>query len=152
VVVREIQRHPLTGELLHVDFYQVKMTEKIKVEVPIVLVGEAPALKAKENMLSQELNILTIECLPGQAPPSVEMDVGSLAETGESLYVKDIVVGEEIAVLDDLEHLVAKISLRHVEKVEEVVEEVTEEEEVVAEEPAEAAEAPPSAEEEPKAG
>ena len=47
VVVREIQKDPCTGELLHVDFYQVRMAEKIKVEVPIVLVGEAPALKLK---------------------------------------------------------------------------------------------------------
>ncbi len=44
VVVREIQRNPLTGQLLHVDFYQVKMKEKVRMEVPVVLVGEAPAV------------------------------------------------------------------------------------------------------------
>ena len=51
VMVREIQRSPLTGELLHVDFYQVRMEEKIQVAVPIVLVGEAPALKSKDLVL-----------------------------------------------------------------------------------------------------
>jgi len=50
VVTREVQRDPQTGALLHADFYQVRMAEKIKVDVPIVLVGEAPALKSKENI------------------------------------------------------------------------------------------------------
>ena len=54
VVVREVQTEPRTGESLHVDFYQVKMTEQVRVEVPIVLVGESPALKFKENMLVLE--------------------------------------------------------------------------------------------------
>ncbi len=123
VVVREIQRDPLTGELLHVDFYQVRMEEKIKVEVPIVLVGEAPALKSKENMLLHELNSLTIECLPGQIPANVTVDLSSLIEVEQAIRVKDIVLDEGITVLDDPEHIVGKITLRHVEKVGEVAEE-----------------------------
>jgi len=127
VVAREIQRNPLTGELLHVDFYQVRMAEKIKVDVPIVLVGEAPALKSKENMLLQELNNLTIECLPDQIPPSIELDVSPLTEAEQAIHVKDIILGEGIAVLIDPEHMVVKISSRPVEKIEEVVaEEVVE--------------------------
>ena len=127
VVVREIQRNPITGELLHVDFYQVRMTEKIKTDVPIVLVGEAPALKSKENMLLQELNNLTIECLPDQIPPSIELDLSPLAEAEQSLHVKDIMLGEEITVLTDPGHMVVKITARRVERIEEVVvEEVVE--------------------------
>ena len=141
IVVREIQRNFLTGELLHVDLYQVRMAEKIKVEVPIVLVGEAPALKSKGNMLMQELNNLTIECLPDQIPPSVELDLSSLAEAEQAIQVKDIVLGEGIAVLDDPEHMVVRISVVQIEKVEEVVvEEVVEA----------AEEAPPPEEEGPK--
>ncbi|MCK4354348.1 MAG: 50S ribosomal protein L25, partial [Dehalococcoidia bacterium] len=64
VLVREVQVDSLRGGLLHVDFYQVKMAEEVKVEVPITLVGEAPALKLKANMLMQELDTLTVECLP----------------------------------------------------------------------------------------
>ncbi len=120
VVVREIQKDPLTGELLHVDFYQVRMTEKIKVEVPIVLVGEAPALKSKENMLFQELNSLTIECLPNQIPARVELDMSPLTEAGRAIQVKDIMLDEEITVFNDSEHIVVKISLRPLEKIEEV--------------------------------
>ena len=143
VVVREIQKDPRTGELLHVDFYQVRMAEKIKVEVPIVLVGEAPALKSKENMLLHELTSLTIECLPNQIPASVELDMSSLTEVGQAIQVKDITLGEEITVFNDPEHIVVKINLRPLEKIEEV-------EEVVAEEMVEAPEAAPLPEEESK--
>jgi len=145
VMVREIQRNPQTGELLHVDFYQVRMEEKIQVEVPIVLVGEAPALKSKENMLAQELYSLTIECLPGQIPASIELDLSSLTEVEQAIQVKDITLGEGVTVLNDPEHMVVKISLRPVEKVEEVVEEAVVEEAV-----AEAPERAPLPEEEPK--
>jgi len=142
VVVREIQRDPRTGELLHVDFYQVRMAEKMKVEVPIVLVGEAPALKSKENMLLHELNSLTIECLPDQIPANIEVDMSSLAEAEQAIRVKDVVLDKEVTILNDPEHLIVKISLRP--RVEEVVEEV------VAEEVAEAPEAVPLTEEESK--
>ena len=89
-MVREVQREPRSGESLHVDFYQVKMAELIKVEVPIVLFGEAPALKLKENMLVQDLNTLTVECLPAEIPTSVEIDLSPLTETEEAVRVKDI--------------------------------------------------------------
>jgi len=130
IVVREIQRNPQTGDLLHVDFYQVRMAEKIKVEVPIVLVGEAPALKLKENMLVQDLTSLTIECLPDEIPASVELDLSPLTEVEQLIRVKEIILSEGVTVLNDPEHTVVKISSRPVEKVEEVVEEEVVEEEV----------------------
>ena len=136
VMVREIQRDPLTGKLLHVDFYQVRMAEKIKVEVPIVPVGEAPALKSRENMLLQELNNLTIECLPDKIPASIEVDLSSLTEAEQAIHVRDITMDEGVTVLNDPEQMVVKISLRHVEKVEEVVKEVAVEEAVEAPEAA----------------
>ena len=142
VVVREVQLEPRTGESLHVDFYQVRMAERVKVEIPIVLVGEAPALKSKESMLTQDLNTLSVECLPANIPASVEVDLTSLIELDQVVRVEDIELDKAVAVLNDPELLVVRISLRHVEKVEEPV---------VAE--AEAVEAPeegPLAEEEPK--
>jgi len=140
VVVREIQKNPITGELLHVDFYQVRMAKKIKVEVPIVLTAEVPALKSKENMLLQELNSLTVECFPDQIPDRVELDPSSLTEAGQAIQVKDIMVGEGVTVLNDPEQMVMKINLRPVEKIEEEVVEAV----------AEAPEAVPSPEEESK--
>ena len=135
VLVREVQRDPPTGRLLHVDFYQVKTTEKIKVDVPIVLVGEAPALKLKDNMLIQELDSLSIECFPDKIPASIELDISPLTEAERAIRVKDITLDKEITIShDDPGLIVAKISAARIEKVEE---------EVVAEEVAEVAEAAP---------
>ncbi len=127
VVVREFDRDWRRGKLLHVDFYQVKMEEKIKLEVPVVLVGEAPALKFKDNMLEHELETLTVECLPAKIPASLEVDISSLTEPGQAIRVKDIDLDKDITVLNDPELVVVKISSRPVEKVEEEVVEVAEE-------------------------
>ena len=123
VVIREIQREPRTRELIHVDFYQVSMAEKIRVEVPIVSLGEAPALKSKENFLLQELNSLSVECLPGEIPTRVEIDLTSLTKVGQAIHVKDIMLDKEGTILNNPEQLVVKVSARRIEKlVEEEVE------------------------------
>ena len=123
VVVREVQREPATRELLHVDFYQVSMAEKIRVEVPIVSIGEAPALKSKENFLLQELSSLSVECLPGEIPNRVDIDLTSLTKVGQAIHVKDIMLDKEGTILNNPEQLVVKVSARRIEKlVEEEVE------------------------------
>jgi len=145
VFVREIQRDPITRKLLHVDFYQVRRTEKIAVDVPIVLVGEAPALKFKGRMLVHGINSLSVECLPTIVPPQIEIDITQLEEVEQPILVKDILLDPEITVHADPEQLVVKISEVAVkEEVEEVPE--VEEEEAVAEEEAEA----PAEEEKPE--
>ena len=123
------------------------MEEAIKVEVPITLIGEAPALKARENTLVQELDTLTVECLPANIPASIELDISSLTEAGQVLRVKDIELEKGVAVLNDPEVVVATISVQRVEEV--VAEKVVAEEMVAKEEVAEEAvekapeEAPP---------
>jgi len=140
VVVREFDRDWRKGQLLHVDFYQVKMEEKIRVEVPVVLLGEAPALKSREHMLDHELGTFNVECLPAKIPSSIEVDISSLTELDQTIRVKDIALDKDITVLNSPDLVVAKISLRTVEKVEEkVVEEEVAAEAEAAEEEAEAA-------------
>ena len=143
VFVREIQRDAISRELLHVDFYQVKRTEKIAVDVPIVLVGEAPAMKFKGRMIVHGINSLSVECLPTDVPPQIEIDITQLEEAEQAVQVKDIVLNPEITVHADPEQLVVKISEVAVK---EEVEEVPVVEEAVAEEAAEA----PAGEEKPE--
>ena len=126
IFVREIQRDVITRELLHVDFYQVKRTEKIAFDVPIVLVGEAPALKFKGRMLVHGINSLSVECLPANVPPQIDIDITRLEEVEQAINVKDIVLDPEITVHADPEQLVVKISevmVREVEEAPEVAEE-----------------------------
>ena len=122
VMVREVQRDRRTDGLLHVDLYQIKMTEKIRVEIPVVVVGEAPALKSKENMLLQELNSLTVECLPNEIPTSVKVDLSSLTEREQAIRVENVILGKEVTILNDPELVMVKIGSRPKEKVEEVAE------------------------------
>jgi len=142
VIIREVEVELPRRELVHVDFYQVKKAEEMKVEVPVVLVGEAPALKLRENTLLQELDTLSVECLPTKIPASVELDISSLTEADQVLRVKDIEMEKGVTVLNDPEVVVVKISARRVEEV--VVEEK------VVEEAVEAREEAPPPEEEPK--
>lgn len=123
VIVREVEIELPRRGLVHVDFYQVRKAEEMKVEVPVVLVGEAPALKVRENTLLQELDTLSVECLPANIPASVELDISSLTESEQVLRVKDIELEKGVTVLNDPEVVVAKISAR---RVEEVVEEAVE--------------------------
>ena len=140
VVVREFDRDWRRGKLRHVDFYQVRMEEKIKLEVPVVLVGEAPALQFKDNMLEHALETLTVECLPAKIPANLEVDISSLTEPGQAIRVKDSALDKDITVLNDPELVVVKITSRPVEKVEEELVEVAEE---VVEEAGAPEEAPP---------
>jgi large subunit ribosomal protein L25 len=122
VVIREIQRDPMTGRLVHVDFYEVSMAEKIKMEVPILLSGEAPALKSSDNQLVQELETLDIECLPAKIPANIGLDLSSLTEAGKELFVKDIKPVKDVMILNNPEQLVVKITERAAAKPEEKTE------------------------------
>jgi large subunit ribosomal protein L25 len=142
VFIREIQREPCSGEVLHVDFYQVRKTEKIKAEVPIILVGEAPAMKEKGRILTHSLTSLSVECLPDKLPPQIEVDLSPLEELEQAIYVRDITFSPDITVITDSEQMVVKVSEARVEVEEEVVEEELVAEEEAAEEAKEAEEKP----------
>jgi large subunit ribosomal protein L25 len=117
VMVREVQIDSLKDEVLHVDFYQVQLTVNIKVNVPIILTGESAAAKAKGNTLVQELNELTIECLPASIPSTIAVDISPLVTADLLLRVKDIQVPKEVTILNDPGVVVARIAIEVVEKV-----------------------------------
>ena len=109
-LIRGVQRNPVSRQTLHADFYQVSMTEKIRLSVPLVFVGAAPAVAAQGGILLRGLDKVEIECLPADLVHSIQVDVTGLAEIGASLYVKDLKVGEAITIRSDAEALVAKVA------------------------------------------
>ena len=133
VVIREVQRHPISGELVHVDFYEVRMEEKIKVEVPISFVGEAPALKTKGSMIIHELSRMEIECLPDRIPNTVPVNLGVLEHEDQSIQVRDISLGEGISILQDPDQVIVRVAPLPTEKVEAAAKPEEEEEAVTAE-------------------
>jgi len=142
VVVREVQRKPATGMLYHVDFYQVRTKEKMTVEVPVHIVGVAPALENTANKLEIELPELTIECLPSQIPSRLDVDISPLVNASDAIRVKDVTVAEGIHIHNQPDLPIVKIIVERKRGAEVV--EGAEEIEVVAAQPAPepAAEAP----------
>lgn len=139
VMVRDIQRDPLNDELLHVGFFQVEMTHRVRAEVPLLFLGEAPAARSSHAMLIQNLTSLQVEALPADLPHDIEVDLSVLEEIDRAIHVRDIVVDEAVEVLTDPDQLVARVMESKVEKlVEEIAEEAVEVEEAEVED-----EAPP---------
>ena len=109
VLMKEWQRHPFKGDLLHVDFFRVLMTETLKLDVPIRLIGEAPAVKQTGGMILQSQATLSVECLPGDIPDVIEADVSGLEEIDASIYVRDLAIPAGVTVLTDGDELVVRI-------------------------------------------
>ena len=124
--VRDVQRHPVTEDLLHVDFLRVDVEQTIQAEVPIVLVGTAPAVRELSGTLFQALQSFLVESLPMNVPPSIEMDVSELDEFEKAIYVRDISVDPGVTIVTDSEEMVARVMPPRIEV--EEVEEVEEEE------------------------
>jgi large subunit ribosomal protein L25 len=118
-LIREVQRNPRDGDLLHVDFYQVNLTEKIESEVPIEIEGEVELVSKGEADLQRGLHVLKVECLPTDLPPVITVDVSGLKEVDEEIRVKDLAVPSGCEILDDPDDLVVKVAA-HREEVEEV--------------------------------
>jgi len=110
VFIREIQRDMISGDLLHVDFYQVNKSEKIRLAVPIVLTGEAPVLKLKNNIIEQIMTELEVECLPGNLPPQIEVDLSGLVEINQAIHVRDLKLKDGVAVTAPPDQIVVKAS------------------------------------------
>lgn len=100
VVLREVQRHPVSGQVLHLDFYQVDLERVIHSEARLVLVGTAEAV-AKGGTLVQSLEYIMLEALPTAMPSEVEVDVSGLSDFGHSVLVRDLTFGEGVRALTD---------------------------------------------------
>ncbi len=121
VFIREIQRDALTGMLIHVDLYQINKAEKIKVALPIIFVGTAPALKQKNNIIEHIINELDVESLPDDLPPQIEIDLSVLAEVNHSISVRDIKLKPGVTIVAPPDQLIVKITQVAEEKEEVVV-------------------------------
>ena len=118
-LIREVQRSPRHGDLLHVDFYQVNLTEKIESEVPIELEGEVEIVSKGEADLQRGLHALKVECLPTDLPPVITVDVSGLKEVDDEIRVKDLTIPPGCEILDEPDDLIVKVAA-HREEVEEV--------------------------------
>jgi large subunit ribosomal protein L25 len=125
-LVRDIQREVIMQDLLHIDFQEVSLEEKITTTVPIAVEGEAPAVKEYNAVLTPGLIELEIEAKAKDLPDSITVDVSSLMEIGDNILVKDLKVPAEVTVLDDPDELVYVAAAQTLMELEEEVEEEAE--------------------------
>ncbi|MGC2192874.1 MAG: 50S ribosomal protein L25 [Candidatus Dormiibacterota bacterium] len=123
VLIKELQINPRTSEPVHVDFFQVNLLEKLTVQVPVVLVGEAPATKFNAGELLHLIHQLEVSCLPDAIPGEIDIDISGLAEIDDAVRVSEVRLpeGVELAAALDPEEVIAKIAAPRVQEEEEVV-------------------------------
>lgn len=110
VLIHDVQKHPVTDELVHADLLQVKMTEKIRAEIPLEFVGLAPAVEQLEGNLITPRTEIEVECLPDALVGKIEVDVAGLNTFEDVIKVADLKIPAGIEVLTDLEELVAQVT------------------------------------------
>ena len=125
VLVKDVQYHPVNDNIMHIDFQKVKEDEKISLEVPLRVIGEAEGVQAG-GILVQIVNTITVKCKPTTIPEALIIDVTDL-ELNSSLSVKDIQLAADVEIItaEDL----AVVSVQEAKQEEEIVEEILEGEE-----------------------
>lgn len=108
-LIYEVQTDPLSGKFLHVDFYQVRMDEKVETSVPLVFVGESLAVRGMGGILVKALDEIEVSCFPGNIPHEFLVDIAALATFDDQIHVSDIVVPEGVEILSDAETVVALV-------------------------------------------
>jgi large subunit ribosomal protein L25 len=119
-MIKELQTHPVSGQLIHIDFYEVDMKRQIKVMIPVVTTGKSVGVEegGMLNIVRRELEVL---CLPGDIPESIEIDISEMT-IGDSIHIEDVPLGDNVEVVADTNYTVVTVLSPKVEE-EEVVEE-----------------------------
>lgn len=108
-LIRDVQRDPIRGAFLHVDFYRVQMTERLTAEIPLVIVGESPVVEARTGILLQGISAIEVECLPGDLVDAIEVDLSDLVEIDQGVYVRDLAVPAGIEILADPDEMIVRV-------------------------------------------
>lgn len=110
VLIHNIQKHPVTGKVIHADFYQVDLTQKVKANISVLTQGEPMAVTDKKGVLLHVLEEVEVEALPQDLPEHIEVDVTNLSEVDQQLLVKDLKVDKsKVTILTKEDEIVVKI-------------------------------------------
>lgn len=144
--IRDVQRNPVSDKILHVDFLQISLSEKVRMEVPIHIVGKAPAVETYGGILTHPSTTIMVEALPLSIPNMLEIDVSGLTEIGQTLHASDLVAPEGVTIVSDAEQTLVRVDLPAAERAEEAEAAEAAEGEEGAAAPAEGEAAAPAAE------
>ena len=108
VIIKSVQYHPISDEMLHIDLYGVKMDQEVTVKVPITVIGQSEGVKAG-GVLNQTITELDITCLPGNIPQNIEIDITDL-NIGDSLRIGQLALADGLNVEGDAENLIIAVN------------------------------------------
>ncbi|MCH7828262.1 50S ribosomal protein L25 [Patescibacteria group bacterium] len=109
VLIRDVQRHPLSGDTIHVDFYQPRLNEKIKIMVPLSFQGEASAAADFEGTLLQNMHEVEVSSLPQDLPSEITVDVSALKTLEDRILVENLQVDSKVEILAEPDWIVAQV-------------------------------------------
>lgn len=115
VFVQEVQRHPISQALQHVDFHAVNLRQEITAEVPVVLIGEAPAVHNNEGVLLRGLETVTVHALPADLPQHLEVSLESLQAVDDAVHVSDLHGSGNFQITTDSSEMLVKITAPQLE-------------------------------------
>ena len=118
-LIRNVQRDPRTGKVLHVDFFRVSMNERLNVKIALRFVGEASAVKDEGGVLLHLMDALEVECMASDIPEYLEVDVSPLDEIDAMLHAEDVKLPANFTLITDPKEGVAKVAATRAEKAEE---------------------------------
>jgi large subunit ribosomal protein L25 len=110
VLIYDVIRDGVTGDIQHVDFYLVRMDEEITARIPLEIVGESPAMKSAGGILNQTMDDLEVEALPANLPQKIMVDISGITELNQSIYVKDLSVPKNVTIVVDPETVVLTVT------------------------------------------
>ncbi len=121
-LIRHVQREPQTGKIIHVDFFRVSLSERIRVKVPLHFIGEAPAVKTENGVMLHLLDAIEIECVARDIPEYLEVDVSGLTEIDAILHASDVKLPASFTLITDPEEGIVKVAATRAEVAEEAAE------------------------------
>lgn len=116
VLVKDTQKHAINSIIMHVDFYQVNMKEKVIAEIPLRFVGESKAVKTLGGMLNKDIDVLEVECLPSDLVNDIEVDISVLVSFDEAIRVADLKLPAGVVATAEPEEMVASVTEPKVEE------------------------------------
>jgi large subunit ribosomal protein L25 len=121
VLIQGVQIHPVNRRPLHADLFLVKMTEELTVDVPLVATGASHAVDQLNGTLLHPTETVRVKALPDRLPQSIEYSIDSLVDFDASIYVRDLVIPDDVTLLTDADEIIAKVQAPRIEVEEEPV-------------------------------
>ena len=108
-IIHDVAKDPVKDHVVHADFYKVSLTEKIRTKVPVIFVGESPAVKDLAGIFVRNVNELEVEALPQNLPHEISVDISFLKNFGDQILVKDIDLGKDVRIEAEQDAIIATI-------------------------------------------